>query len=132
MQVEVLTYAPTEFYHCQHCEIVWQEVGLGQRVRAEQRNVGLPFDLQAEYQAISDWAALAHQQYGQRLQVKLVDVASIEGVIKVIRHRVRRFPTFIVDGSERIIGFDKERLDAVLGERLGLAGEKEAAHHTGS
>src|SRR6266487_6003099 len=61
VQVEVLTYAPTEFYHCQHCEIVWQEVGFGQRVRAEQRKVGLPFDLQAEYQAISDWAAHANQ-----------------------------------------------------------------------
>jgi hypothetical protein len=122
VQVEVLTYAPTEFYHCLHCEIVWQDVGLGQRVRAEQRNAGLPSDLQAEYQAISDWAARAHQQYAQRLQVKVVDVASIEGVIKAIRHRVPRFPAFIVDGHERIIGFDRERLDAALAERLDSSG----------
>jgi hypothetical protein len=30
----------------------------------------------------------------------------------------RRFPTFIVDGRERIIGFDPARLDAVLERRL--------------
>jgi len=132
VRVEILTYAPTEFYHCQHCEIVWEGVGFGQRVRAEQRDAGLPSDLQAEYHAISDWAADAHQQYGQRLQVKLVDVASIEGVVKAIRHRTRRFPTFIVDGHERIVGFDRGRLDAALSERLGSSGEQEAAHRTRS
>ncbi len=51
MQVEILTYAPTQFYHCQHCEVVWEQVGLGKTVRAEQRKSGLPADLQAEYEA---------------------------------------------------------------------------------
>ena len=114
MQVEILTYAPTEFYHCQHCEVVWDQVGFGPRIRAEQRSAGLPPDLQAEYEAISDWVGEAHARYGPRLQVKVVDVASVEGVLKALRHRARRFPAFIVDGRERIVGFDPEQLDAVL------------------
>jgi hypothetical protein len=118
--VEILAYAPTEFYHCQHCEIVWDSVGFGKRIRAEQRGNALPADLQAEFTAISDWVAEAFQRYGEHLQVKVVDAASVEGVIKAVRHRARRFPAFIFDGRERIIGFDRHRLDEALAQRVGV------------
>jgi hypothetical protein len=118
VKIEVLTYAPTEFYHCQHCEVVWDSVGFGKHIRADQRGAALPPDLQAEYTAIADWVASAHERYGNQLQFSVVDVASVEGLVKSLRHRARRFPTFIVDGRERIIGFDPARLDAVLERRL--------------
>jgi hypothetical protein len=57
-----LAYAPTEFYHCQHCDLVWHSVGFGQR-----------------------------------------------------------FAAFVMGSSERIIGFDRQRLDAALARRLGSA-----------
>jgi hypothetical protein len=117
-QVEILAYAPTEFYHCQHCEIVWGHLGLGQRLHAAERKNALPADLQAEYAAISDWALRAFDRYGNRLTVKVIDAASIEGLYKAVRHRARRFPSFIIDGQERIIGFDRERLDTMLADRL--------------
>jgi hypothetical protein len=119
VQVEILAYSPTEFYHCQHCEVVWNQVGFGHKIRAEQRRAALPADLQAEYEAISDWVGQAHAVYGERLRFKLIDVVSVEGFIKAIKHRTRRFPAFVVDGSERIIGFDRQRLDAALAQRLG-------------
>jgi len=117
-QVEILAYAPTEFYHCQHCEIVWGHLGLGDRLHAEERKSALPADLQAEYAAISDWAVQAFDRYGTRLTVKVIDAASIEGLYKAVRHRARRFPSFIIDGRERIVGFDRERLDGMLADRL--------------
>jgi hypothetical protein len=117
-QVEILAYAPTEFYHCQHCEIVWGHLGLGDRLHAEERKSALPADLQAEYAAISDWAVQAFDRYGTRLMVKVIDAASIEGLYKAVRHRARRFPSFIIDGHERIVGFDRARLDSLLAERL--------------
>jgi hypothetical protein len=121
VQVEILTYAPTEFYHCQHCELVWDSVGFGKNIRTEQRANALPADLQAEFTAIADWVASAHERYGDRLNFKVVDVASLEGFVKALRHRTRHFPAFVVDGSERIIGFDPQRLDAALAQRLGSA-----------
>jgi hypothetical protein len=121
VEVEILTYAPTEFFHCQHCEVVWDSVGFGKRIRAEQRAAALPADLQAEFTAIADWAAAAHERYGDRLRISVVDVASVEGVVKAIRHRARRFPAFIVDGREALVGFDAERLDAALERRVVLS-----------
>lgn len=117
-QVEILAYAPTEFYHCQHCEIVWGHLGFGDRLHREQRNSALPDDLQAEYAAISEWVQRAFDRYGERLTVRVVDAASVEGLFKAIRHRARRFPAFIIDGGERVVGFDRARLDAALEKRL--------------
>ncbi len=118
MQVEILTYAPTEFYHCQHCEFVWNSVGVGGPIRDDQRHDRLPPELEAELTDIASWVAEAQARYGERLSVKLVDVASIEGVFKAVRHRLRRFPAFIVDGDERISGFNRDQLDTALERRL--------------
>jgi hypothetical protein len=121
--IEILAYAPTEFYHCQHCEIVWGHIGLGERLHREQRATALPADLQAEYAAISDWVARAFDRYGDKLTVRVVDAASIEGLIKSIRYRVRRFPAFITGGI-RIVGFDAARIESAVAEQLaGKGGE---------
>lgn len=91
---------PTEFFHCQHCDVVSHQIGLGQRWRADQRGAEqLPPDLQEEYAEISDWILDASERYGDRLQVTLVDPASLEGFWKALRHRVRRFSSFVVDGA---------------------------------
>ena len=122
-QLEILTYAPTEFFHCRHCEDVWDHVGIGKRIHAEQRQSLLPPDLQREYAAISDWVLQAVERYGGRLSVKVVDAASVEGVWKSLRHRTRRFPAFILDVRERIAAFDRERLDQALAQRLDAGSE---------
>ena len=89
-----------------------------------------PEDLQAEYAAISDWVRRAFDRYQDRLSVKVIDAASIEGLIKSIRHRARRFPAFIIDGHDRIIGFDPSRLDAALAQRLtGTEGGESRTQH---
>jgi hypothetical protein len=124
VQVKILAYAPTEFHHCQHCEVVWDQVGVGARIHAEQRQTALPHDLQTEYAAIADWALAARRRYGDRLKLTLVDVASVEGLLTALRHRARRFPAFVLDGRERIDGFDRGRLDAALQRALGPGPER--------
>jgi hypothetical protein len=104
--VEVVAYAPTAFYHCAHCEVIWDQVGFSQGVRSEQLNAGLPEDLRADYQAVSDWAHKLMAQYGERVAVRVIDAASVEGFAKAFRHRVRRFPAIIVAGRERFPGGD--------------------------
>ncbi|MDE3074390.1 MAG: hypothetical protein KGJ86_03090 [Chloroflexota bacterium] len=116
--VEILAYAPTEFYHCRHCEMVWGHVGLGQRLHREQQASQLPPDLLDEYTAISDWALDAFARYGERLSVKVVDAVSLEGVFKSLRYGSRHFPVFVVNGKRRTVGFDRRELDKALAELL--------------
>ncbi len=97
--VEIVAYAPTAFYHCAHCEIVWQETGFSDGVRREQAAAALPPDLLQDYQRISDWVHGLHDAYGDGLVVKVVDAASVEGAWKTLRHGLRRYPAVMVNGQ---------------------------------
>ena len=130
-RIEILAYAPTEFYHCQHCEVVWNHVGFGRGIHAEQRESALPPDLQAEYASISAWVREAFDRYGERLTVKVVDAASIEGFYKSLRYGSRRFPVFVIDGEQRVAGFDRDQLDAALAQRLEGRGNRPAVQKRG-
>jgi hypothetical protein len=99
--VEVLTYAPTIFYHCQHCELTFDQVGLGGSVHRQQLREALPPELSEQWHAISDWAEDVATTYGDSVVVKIVDAASLEGIWKSLRHRVYRYPTIVVGGQQR-------------------------------
>jgi len=125
LTVEVITYAPTVFYHCQHCEVAFQEMGIGERLRRAEASAALPDDLARDFQAWSDWIHRLLERHGPRIRVKVVDAASIEGVVESVRHRVGRYPTVIVDGEEKHRGSDFEALDRIIDARL-TAGHAQA------
>jgi hypothetical protein len=122
LTVEVITYAPTVFYHCQHCEVAFQEMGIGERLRREEAAVALPDDLARDFQAWSDWIHRLLERHGARIRVKVVDAASIEGVVESVRHRVGRYPAVIVDGTDKRSGSDFAALDRIIEARLASAG----------
>lgn len=119
LKVEVITYAPTAFYHCQHCEVTFAQArGLGDAIRRDQARSALPDDLLAEFQALSDWTHDMRARYGGRISIRVVDAASLEGFAKSLRHRVRRYPAVVVDGVVRRRGDDWTSLEPVIRERL--------------
>jgi len=122
LTVEVITYAPTVFSHCQHCEVAFQEMGIGERLRREEAAAALPDDLARDFQAWSDWIHRLLERHGPRVRVKVVDAASIEGFVRSLRHRVGRYPAVIVDGNEKRSGADFEALDRVIEARLASDG----------
>ena len=99
--VEIIAYAPTAFYHCTHCEVVWHEAGLPRRIHQEQVEASLPADLTQDYQRISDWVREIFSRHCDRVAIKIIDAASLEGVIKSLRYGVRRYPAVVVDRRSR-------------------------------
>ncbi len=126
LRIEVLTYAPTEFFHCLHCEVVMQSVGVGRSVHREQREAAFPADLQAQYTALADWVRGVVERYGGRVAVRVVDVASLQGVYKSLRYRARKYPAVVLDGTVYQPVTDFAALDRLLDERL--RGRSLAAH----
>lgn len=104
--VEIIAYAPTAFYHCTHCEVAWREMGKSDRVHKEQLESSLPEDLQQEYLAVSNWVKEMFRAHCDRLIVKVIDAASVEGVFKSLRYNARRYPAIIVNRRGRFIGKD--------------------------
>lgn len=122
LSVQVITYAPTIFRHCQHCEVAFAGVGLGERIHRAEAQDALPDDLADEFQQVSDWVHGLLQRHGPRVAVSVIDAASIEGVWKSLRLGVRRYPAVVLDGRERRIGSDFAALDALVEQRLGERG----------
>ena len=118
LRVEVIAYAPTAFYHCLHCELVWREAGLGGSVRQEQIETGLPEDLQKAYQDLAVWIARLMALYYDRIAVKVVDAVSIEGWWKSLRYGARRYPAVIVEGQV-FTGGAFAAAEAAIARRLG-------------
>jgi hypothetical protein len=75
-----------------------------------------PSDLKEEYLKLSDWIRELTRIYEDRLLIKLIDAQSILGFYKSLRHWVRKYPTFIVEGQETYTGWDKKRLQTLLGK----------------
>jgi hypothetical protein len=118
VSVQVITYAPTVFYHCQHCELAFREMGVGERLRQREAAEALPDDLAREYQVLSDWVHGLLQRHGGRVRVDVLDAASIRGFLASLRHRVGRYPAVIVDGREKRIGLDFAAIDPLIDGRV--------------
>jgi hypothetical protein len=98
VKLQIVAYTPTAFFACKHCELALSEAGVGREVHQEQVRSGLPPDLVEEYGRISDWVGELVARHGEQVAVDLIDVASVRGLWKSLRHRLRRYPAVIVDG----------------------------------
>lgn len=96
-------------------------MGVGQKVHREQLDSGLPDDLYREFHQLSEWVQTLPAKFGDRVRVRLVDAASIEGFFKSLMRRFWRYPAFTV-GGERYVGSDFSRVDALISTRLAARG----------
>ena len=118
LPVEIVAYAPTAFYHCTHCEIVWREIGFSEKFHQEQATNALPSDIALEYQAVSDWVHKLFKLYCDRVTVKVIDAASAEGFWKTLRYGLRSYPAVIIDGRTRFTGADFTAADQEIARLL--------------
>ena len=106
--VEIIAYAPTAYYHCTHCEVAWREMGVTNRIHQEQVASSLPPDLAKEYQVISDWIKEIFQSCCDRVAIRVIDAASVEGFVKSLRYGARHYPALIINRKARFRGEELE------------------------
>lgn len=118
--VQILAYAPTQYFHCQHCEVVWNHADVEgvKKFHADAAETSIPPELMKEYRAVSDWVMEAVERYGGRVVFKVIDATSIEGLAKSIRYGIRRFPAVIVDGKDKYVGTDFRAAEQLIDRRL--------------
>ncbi len=118
IEVQVLAFTPSEYFHCVHCEVAWREIGVGRAIHREQSEASVPADLMAEFKRLSQFLRCLMADYGNQVVVRVVDAASLEGFLRSMRFRVRTYPTFIIDGKEKISGPDYARVREAVARRL--------------
>ena len=116
--VEILAYAPTAFYHCTHCEVAWREMGVDNRIHDEQTSSSLPSDLLQDYQIISDWVRDIFHRHCDRVLVKVIDAASLEGFFKTLRYHAHHYPVVVLDRKIRFERSELEEASLAIDRRL--------------
>jgi hypothetical protein len=111
--LEIVSKVLTTFHHCRHCKILFDQAGLDQIFHQKDMEE-YPSDLKEEFIKLSDWVRELRRLYKHRLLIKLVDIQSPLGIYKSLRHRIRTYPTFIIEGKETYAGWDKAHLELLL------------------
>jgi hypothetical protein len=115
--VELEVIAPTiqALGVCAACELVLSEAELdgGPGGRADDE---YPAEWLAENQRLIEWVYDLAEAYGDALRIRVIDPRSPEGLLKSLRYRVRRYPTWVVNGAARIVGWDRAALEVALAQ----------------
>ncbi|MEW5870693.1 MAG: hypothetical protein AB1894_15580 [Chloroflexota bacterium] len=113
VQVEVITPLPESWGTCVTCEAIMAQAGLDQGPYTR----GLeeyPPEWQEEFNRFSDLIIDLSTRYADTILIRIFDPRSLQGLWKSIRYGVRRYPTFIVTGGQKISGWDIAQLEQVL------------------
>jgi hypothetical protein len=122
LMVEVIAYAPTQFYHCMHCEVLFQEADVKgvKKFHADTLETSMPADMMQDYRNLSDWILNSVERFGGRVVFKVIDAASMEGLLKSVRYGVRKYPAVVIDGKTKQTGADFQKAEALIDQSLAL------------
>lgn len=77
-----------------------------------------PDDLIQDHYRLSALVVELVNRYQNRVLIHVIDPQSLLGMYKSLRYWVRKYPTFIIDGKEKIAGFNQDALEQALSARL--------------
>jgi hypothetical protein len=117
VRLEIVTRVLTTFDHCSHCEIIFDQAEINRKFHQRDLNE-YPPDLAEEFLRLSDWIKELSRLYRHRLLIRLIDVQSPLGIYKALRHRIRTYPAFIINGKEKYTGWDREHLEQLLDQNI--------------
>jgi hypothetical protein len=116
--LEVLAHIPTDFFHCSHCERLFDAADIGAAVRQEMRST-YPPGILAQAERLAAWLQALSAQHGEQLRIRIVDPQSMEGFFKSLRYWVRRYPTFIINRRTKYTGWGPAAVERLLEGLIG-------------
>ena len=73
-----------------------------------------PLDWQEDFQRLSDTVLNLSARYADSVMLRIYDPRSLQGMIKSLRYGIRRYPTFIVEGKQKVSGWNIGSLEEIL------------------
>ena len=113
VQVDVFSPIPEGWGICLTCEAMMARANIG-KVPYERGLEEYPPDWQEDFHRLSDLVFVLATRYSDRILIRIWDPHSLPGMFKSIRFGVRKYPTFVINGHEKVTGLDAARLEQVL------------------
>src|SRR5512142_1615913 len=102
---------------CQACELVMARADLDQAPPSRGLE-GLPPDWRADFERLSALIFDLTDRYAGSILIRIYDPRSVAGLVKALRYRARRYPTFVVAGQAKITGWNVDALERAVEERV--------------
>jgi len=67
-----------------------------------------------EHEQLSTLVVELINRFEDGINVHVIDPQSLLGIFKSLRYRVRKYPAFIIDGHEVVVGWNRRALDHAL------------------
>jgi hypothetical protein len=116
LQVEVVAYVMGSMDHCAHCQVFIDGSGVGSQVKQADL-AAYPQEFREEWLRLSAWILALAERYAGQLQIKITDAQSPQGLWKALRHGVRKYPTFIIEGK-KYHGWNEAVVEGMIQEGL--------------
>ncbi|MBM4461513.1 MAG: hypothetical protein FJ011_27780 [Chloroflexi bacterium] len=117
VHVDVIAFVPEGWGLCRSCEMLMARADLGAAPPVR----GLdeyPAEWQADFQRLSALIFDLADRYRDHVLIRVYDPRSLQGIVKAVRHGVRRYPTFVVGGRRKIEGADAAALERAVQEAV--------------
>ena len=126
ISIEVVSNLFTSLGNCRHCDLLFEESGVGPAVQEEDRNA-YPPQFHEEWRKLREIMLELKHLYRHRIDFRLIEADSLLGLYKAVRHRFRKYPTFILDKKDVYSGWEIEKIESLLDMRL-QGGRKSASN----
>ncbi len=73
-----------------------------------------PPEWQNDFKRLSGIIFTLADRYNSGILIRIWDPRSFQGLLKSIRHGIRRYPTFLVNKRTKLVGWDTELLDQLI------------------
>lgn len=113
IDVEVIAPLVAGMKHCQSCQVFIDDADISKRIQDEELK-SYPEEMWRDYARLSQMVRDLTGRYGNQVRIVLIDPHSPMGLWKSLRHWVRTYPTFIVNGGAKYTGWDVTALDPLL------------------
>ncbi|MBM4328388.1 MAG: hypothetical protein FJ118_14635 [Deltaproteobacteria bacterium] len=116
--VEVITPTLSSLkLDCRACGVIFSEAGVHQADHAASCDE-YPPDWREIIMRLSEAIDEISRLYRHRVRIKFIDAQSPLGLWKLLRHRIRQTPAFVVDGRNACAGWDTQHLESLIDARL--------------
>jgi len=105
--VDVIAVLPESWGLCRTCEAFLSQADLS---RSSERSdlETYPLDWQEQFRQLSGLIETISREFGNQVDLHIYDPRSPEGIAKSLRHRIRRYPAFVIAGRTRLNSLDWE------------------------
>ena len=111
--MDVISPLPEGWGFCLSCETMMAQANVG-KTPYERGLEEYPPEWQADFRRLSALILDLAARYSENILIRIWDPRSLQGMFKSIRYGVRRYPTFVVNGQEKVAGWDVTRIESAL------------------